>query len=202
MNTGKTMNSNGLVSKALSLCLTVAILAAYSMTTLAGTDKIAGQLLINGKTPFVKVNGKATQSGSSILSSSTIATPADSSVIIDLGKIGKLELAPKTTLAGLTFGEKGINGELLAGQVTVLGAAQSVNLTTAEGKVTTLKVGESLNAAKAQDDDDDDDDDGGGWALWAALIIGGAVALIIYGAMQNDNRVALGGGTFVASPSR
>lgn len=202
---GKSMNSEGYIRKALSMCLTVAIIAAYSMTTLAGTDKIAGQLLIsgtsaNGEVSFVKVNGKAAQSGSQVLSSSTVATPEDASAVIDLGKIGKIELAPKTTLAGLTFGEKGISGNLLAGQVTVLSAAQSVNMTTLDGKITKLNAGESLNAGKKQDDDDDNK--GGGWALWAALIIGGAVAAIIIAATRNDNSASLGGGTVVASPSR
>lgn len=202
---GKIMNSEVLLRKALSACLTVALLATYSMTTLAGAEKIAGQLSIsgknaNGETPVVKVNGKAMQNGGSIYSSSTIATPEDASAAIDLGKVGKVELAPKTTLA-LTFGEKGINGDLLAGQVTVLSASQSVSITTPDGKTTKLNAGESLAASKAQDDDEDERDGGAAWGIWL-LILGGAVAAIIIAATRNDNRTALGGGVVVASPSR
>jgi len=202
MNKGKIMNSNGLVSKALSLCLTVAMLATYSMTALAaGGNKITGQLLISGKNAdaFVKVNGEAAKSGASVSSSSTIATPEDASAVIDLGKIGKIELAPKTTLA-LTFSEKSVNGDLLAGQITVLSAAQDVNMTTLDGKTTKLNAGESLTAGKVQDDDDDDADDNGA-LLWWGLIIGGAIAVIIYTATRDDDN-NVNGNVIIPSPNR
>lgn len=179
------MNSNKLLKKALSLCLTVAILATYSMTTLAGGDKVAGQLLISGKTAdaLVKINGEAVKNGASVFSSSTIATPEDTSAVVDLGKMGKIELAPRTTLA-LTFGEKSISGNLLAGQIKILSASQEVSMTTLDGKLTKLNAGESLTAGKVQDDDDDDDNNG--WIIWA-LIIGGAAAAIIYAATRDDD---------------
>jgi hypothetical protein len=203
MNKGKTMNSNKLYKKALSLCLTVALLATYSMTALAATSgKVTGQVLVSGKNAdaFVKINGAQAKNGSSISSSSTIATPEDASAIIDLGKIGKIELAPKTTLA-LTFSEKSIAGDLLAGQVTVLNASQEVSLKTLDGKIANLKSGESLTAGKAQDDDDEDEQDAGSALLIWGLIVGGAVAVIIYAATR-DSDVDLGGNTIVVSPSR
>jgi hypothetical protein len=109
----------------------------------------------------------------------------------------------------LNFSEKSISGDLLAGQITVLSASQSVNMTTLDGKSTKLNAGESMAAGKSQDDDDDDDDDGGALILWG-LIVGGAVALIIYAATRGNNdiilggntNVILGGNTNVVSPSR
>src|SRR5215213_234726 len=194
------MNSKTLIRKALSLCLMVAIYASYSMVTLASTERIAGELLISGKNSSVKVNGETAQSGRSIFSASTISTPENTSAIINLGKLGKLELAPNTT-ANISFTDKGINGDLLSGKITVLGTTDAVNIKTAEGKTVKLNAGESVTAGKLKaDDDDDDDDPGAAWWVWAA-IFGGAIAGIVIAATSDNNRVALGGGTVVVSTS-
>jgi hypothetical protein len=194
------MNSKTLIRKALSLCLIVAIYATYSMTALAGTERIAGELLISGKNSSVKVNGEAAQSGRSIFSASTISTPENTSAIINLGKLGKLELAPNTT-ANISFTDKGINGDLLSGKITVLGTTDAVNIRTTEGKTVKLKAGESVAAGKQQDDDDDDKAGAVAWWVWAA-IFGGAIAGVVIAATTDNNRVALGGGTTVVSTNR
>ena len=194
------MNSKTLIRKALSMCLMVAVYATYSMTALASSERIAGELLISGKNSNVSVNGEAAQSGRSIFTASTIATPENANAIINLGKIGKIELAPNTTLT-LSFNEKGISGDLTAGKVTVLGAKEAVNIKTIEGKTVKLSVGESVTAGQAQQDDDDDNGGGAAWWVWAA-VFGGAVAGIVIAATSDNNRVALGGGTTVVSPNR
>ena len=194
------MNSKTLIRKALSLCLMVAIYAAYSMVTLASTERIAGELLISGKNSSVKVNGETAQSGRSIFTASTISTPENTSAIINLGKLGKLELAPNTT-ANISFTDKGINGDLLSGKITVLGTTGAVNIKTTEGKTVKLNAGESVTAGKQKDDDDDDDDPGAAWWIWAA-ILGGAVAGIVIAATSDNNRIALGGNTVVVSTNR
>lgn len=184
------MNSNKLVGKALSFCLTVAILAAYSITTLAG-GKAAGQLLITSTNAdaFVKVNGQAVQNGSSVSSSSMIATPEDTSAVIDLGKIGKIELAPRTTLA-ITFGEKGISGDLLAGQINVLDASREIILKTPDGKLNKLKAGESLAAGKAADDDDKNNNGHKkSWWIWGAVIGGAVAAVVIFATTRGDDDI-------------
>jgi len=199
------MNSKLLIRKALSMCLVVATIATYSMVTLASSEKVVGELFISGKnlsgeTAFVKVNGEAAQNGRAVFSSSTIVTPNNAGAIINLGKIGKIELAPATTL-GLTFNENGISGDLLAGRVTVLNASDKVNIKTLDG-VVSLNAGESAaTTGKAQDDDDDVSDGGSAWVVWA-LVLGGAAAGIIIAATSDNNRVALGGGTTVISPTR
>jgi hypothetical protein len=203
------MNSKVWIKKAVSICLVVATMATYSMVTLANSEKIAGALSISGKNingdaPVVKVNGEAAQTGRSIFSSSTIATPADTNAVIDLGKVGKIELAPNTTLA-LSFNEKGISGDLSSGRVTVLNSSDTVSIKTLNGNVAKLNAGETAVATngKAQDDDDDDTTKGGGsgWLLFAGILGGAAVAIII-AANSDNNRVALGGSTTVISPSR
>ena len=196
------MNSKTLIRKALSLCLIVAIYATYSMVALASTERIAGELLISGKNSSVKVNGETAQSGRSIFTASTISTPANTSAIINLGKLGKLELAPNTT-ANISFTEKGINGDLLSGKITVLGTTDAVNIKTTEGKTVKLNAGESVTSGLPKQDDDDDDDDkaGAAWWIWAA-IFGGAIAGVVIAATSDNNRVALGGGTTVVSTNR
>lgn len=194
------MNSKTLIRKALSLCLMVAIYATYSTVTLASTERIAGELLISGKNSSVKVNGETAQSGRSVFTASTISTPENTSAIINLGKLGKLELAPNTTV-NISFTEKGINGDLLSGKITVLGTNDIVNIRTTEGKTVKLNAGESVTAGKQQDDDDDDDDAGAAWWVWTA-IFGGAIAAVVIAATSDNNRIALGGGTVVVSTNR
>ena len=73
------MNSKLWIRKALSMCLSVAVLATYSMVALAGPGKAAGELAVSGKsvsgeTTFVFVNGEVARSGRSVFSGSTITT--------------------------------------------------------------------------------------------------------------------------------
>ncbi len=200
------MNSKVWIRKALSMCLVVATLATYSMVALAGSERIAGELsvsgkIINGETPFVKVNGEAAQSGRSIFSSSTIATPENASATVNVGKVGKIELAPNTTLA-LSFDENGINGDLLAGRVTVLNSSGIVSIKTLDGTVAELNAGNSAVATgKVQDDDDSDNDGGSAVLIWVAILGGAAVGIII-AATTDNNRIAVGGNSLVVSPTR
>ena len=200
------MNSKLWIQKALSLCLSVAILATYSMVGLAAPGKAAGELTVsgknvNGESPFVLVNGEAARSGRSVFSGSTITTPETASAVMNLGRFGKIELAPATSLT-LTFDEKGIFGDLTSGKVTVLGASDSVAIKTLNGKTVQLAAGQSATASgKAQDDDDDDDDDGGAaWWPWA-LVFGGAGVVILWTALS-DGDIQLGNGGTVISPVR
>ncbi len=145
------MNSKLWIRKALSTCLAIATVLTYSLVTMANAERVAGEILVTGKnadgrTSFVKVNGETAQSGRSIFSSSTIATPENAGAIISLGKVGKIELAPNTTLA-LSFSEKGMSGDLMTGRVTVLSAADGVVINTVDGKSLTLNSGNSASAA-------------------------------------------------------
>jgi hypothetical protein len=200
------MNSKVWIRKALSMCLVVATIATYSMVALAGSERVVGELsvsgeIINGETPFVKVNGEAAQSGRSIFSSSTIATPENASATVNIGKLGKIALAPNTTLA-LSFDEKVITGDLLAGRVTVLNSSDIVNIKTLDGTVAELNAGNSAVATGKVQDDDDSDRDGGGTVLIWAAILGGAAVGIILAATTDNNRIAVGGGANVVSPTR
>ena len=183
------MNIKLWIRKTLSVGLVAVIFATYSMVTLANPEAIAGEILIsgknvNGQTPFVMVNGESVQSGRSIFSSSTIVTPEDAGAIINLGKIGKLELAPNTTLV-LSFGKNGISGDLLNGRVTVLNAADIVNFTTVNGDTVSLNAGESATATggKAQTGGS-----GSNAALYAAMgIIAASLVAIVFSAVDDNS---------------
>lgn len=196
------MDSKIWIRRLLSTCLVVTIITTYSTVALAGSEKIAGELLvtgkaINGSDPFVKINGENAQTGRSIFTGSVISTPENVGALLNLGKLGEIELAPNTIMS-LSFNEKeGINGDLIAGRVTVVKVAESISVKTAEGEIVTLKTGESAGTTKAQTNDDDS----GSSLLIYAVILGGAAAGIVYAATR-DNTIALGGGTTVVSTTR
>jgi hypothetical protein len=198
------MNSKLWIRKALSMCLSVAVLATYSMVALAGPGKVAGELTVsgnnaNGEAPFVLVNGEAARSGRSVFSGSTITTSDSTGAVMNLGKLGKIELAQSTTL-NLTFDEKGIYGDLMSGKLSVLGASEDIMIRTLDGNTIKLAAGQSVLASgKAQDDDDDDDDDAAWW-IWAA-VFGGAAAGLLYTALS-DGDIDIGDGGTVISPTR
>lgn len=177
------MNNKLWLKKTLSISLIIATIMTYSMVALASSGKIVGEITFK-RNKNVTVDNVKVVNSQLIFSSSEITTPEDTSAVINLGKLGTLKLAPKTTL-NLSFDEKGISGNLLAGQVLVLNAANSVNIVTPDGKSNKLNAGESALAAGAtQDDDDDDDDDK---FLIGALLIGGAAALIIAAVVIGDD---------------
>lgn len=197
------MNSKLWIRKALSTCLCVALLATYSMVALAGPGKAAGELavsgkIVNGEAPFVLVNGEVARSGRSVFSGSTITT-SDNNAVINLSKLGKIELAPNTVL-NLTFDEKGISGDLTSGTVSVLGAAENVNIKTINGKTVQLAAGQSVAASGLKDDDDDDDKGGAAWWIWGGVFAGAAV-VILWTALS-DGDIEIGGGGTVISPTR
>ena len=198
------MNSKLWIRKALSMCLCVAILATYSMVALAGPRKVAGELTVSGKdvsgeAPFVLVNGEAAKSGRSIFSASTVTTSEGATALINLGKLGKVELAPSTVL-NLTFDEAGVSGDLASGTVSVLGTSDKVSIKTLDGKIVQLASGQSVSASGKLQDDDDDDDAGAAWWIWAA-VFGGASVVILWTALK-DNDIAIGSGGTVISPTR
>ncbi len=194
------MRTRTLRKRALTVMLMTAVVGCYSMVALAGDTKMAAEIVVSGaKDSIVTVNGEATKSGRTIFSSSTIATSADASAVINVKNVGKLKLAPNTTTV-VNFDEKGITGNIVQGKLTVLSASEAVNITAPNGKVANLAAGESVLTVR-QDDDEDDDAGSGSWFIWA-LVLGGAAAAIVLAATSDNNTVDLGGGTTVVSPIR
>ena len=183
------------------------LIATYSMVALAASNKPVGELIVTGDKVDdavpVTVNGEAAKTGRTVFSSSSIVTPESLEATINFGKAGRIELGPNTTFV-LTGDGDAISGDITAGSVTVLSAAQSVNVKTLSGEIVALNAGETATASagKAPADHRDpvtgkciDDNNNGKeecglkaippWA-WAA-IIGGVIAVVIIATTSGGN---------------
>ncbi len=193
------MNSKSLFHKALTMCLTFALIATYSMVALANDGKATGEITVTGSgdTSTVSVNGEAVKSGRTIFSSSTISTQEGAKAIVNLGKAGRLEIAPNTTFT-LSFDKTDISGDLASGSVTVLSAAKSVAVKTAAGETVVLNAGDTASASSGSSSKSASSSSPN-WAMFA-LIFGGAIAGIVLATSQ-DNENRFGSGTTVSPVS-
>lgn len=103
--------------KSLAFSLAVAVLSVYSMVVLAtpGQTGPSGELSVSGQ---VTVNGQNAISGATIFSDSTVTTAKGSSAVVSLGKLGRFDLLPESSLK-LSFNETGFTATLEAGRVRV-----------------------------------------------------------------------------------
>ena len=109
------MLGKNIMHKLTSFALTLTIFCVYSMVSLAATKDVTGEITATGS---VTVNGQSVVSNSTLVSGSTIITGANSTAIISLGKAGRIELLPESSLT-LKFSETGITGILETGKVRV-----------------------------------------------------------------------------------
>ena len=119
--------------KSIATAVAVAVLSVYSMVVLAAPGaKASGELSVSGQ---VTVNGQKVISGGTVFTDSTISTAAQSSASVNISKVGRVELAPNSSLH-LSFSDSSITAMLETGsaQVSTL-AGKTVNLTTKDGTV-------------------------------------------------------------------
>ena len=109
-----------------------AVLCVYSMVGLAATKDLTGEITVTGQ---VSVNGQSAVSNSTIISGSTVVTGADSSAVISLGKIGRVEVLADSNIV-LNFSDSSIVGILGSGKVRVSDSAGvSTTITTKDATV-------------------------------------------------------------------
>jgi phage baseplate assembly protein gpV len=126
--------------KSIAFCVAVAVLSVYSMVTLAAApQKASGELSVSGQ---VTVNGQAAISGATIFSDSVIATAAGSNATISLGKLGRVELFPNSSVK-LSFAEGNISGALDAGRVQVSTLAGTSAIVTAKDGAAVADAGQA-----------------------------------------------------------
>jgi hypothetical protein len=116
----------------IALVLALAILCSYSMVALAqqGQTGPTGDLSVVGE---VSVNGTSAISGATVFSDSTVTTGQNSSAVVSLGKLGRVELLPNSSLK-LSFTDKGVSGMLEAGRVRVSSSSGvTATITTKDG---------------------------------------------------------------------
>jgi len=185
----KNMDFIRLGKRAISLSLLLTMISATSMFTLAASTKPIGELIVTGGNSdgaSVTVNGEPAKSGRTVFASSTITTPDGVSVVLNMGKAGKIELAPNTTFS--IDGDGNVaQGNLTAGNVSVLNGNQGISVKTLSGDTVTLNAGETASANSSTSSKAAKPGPGGlDWWYWAA-IIGGATAVVIIIATRDDD---------------
>lgn len=190
--------------RAVSLSLLLALMSATSMFTLASSTRSIGELIVTGNnSDGVTVNGEPATSGRTVFASSTITTPGGTSVVLNMGKAGKIELGPNTTFSIDGDGNV-VSGSLTAGSVTLAGSELPIDVKTLSGETVALNNGETATASSASaardhrdasgnciDDDKDGKEECGLAAIppwgWAAIIGGAALVVVLIATSGDDN---------------
>lgn len=113
------MLGNKHLRKLITTTTLAAVWCVYSMVALAAPLDTAGEITVTGQ---VSVNGQSVVSNSTIISGSTITTGANSSAIISLGKTGRIEMSPDSSMT-LRFTGNSIVGIVSQGKVRVSNSA-------------------------------------------------------------------------------
>ena len=128
------MFSKNFIRKSLSVLTALAVWSLYSMVVLAATSgaKNSGELIASGQ---VTVNGQPVTSNTTIVSGSTITTGDNSTAIINLGKIGKLEVS-QTAVLTINFDDSNMSLNLDSGRTKVMSVQGiTAKVTTKDGVV-------------------------------------------------------------------
>ena len=127
------MTSKTWSRKSIAAGVAVAVLSVYSMVVLAAPGaKASGELSVSGQ---VTVNGQKVISGGTLFSDSAIITADQSSAVLSISKLGRVELAPNSSLR-VSFVDHSLTAMLETGTAHVSTLAGiSVNLTTKDGTV-------------------------------------------------------------------
>ena len=162
-----------------------------------------------GERPSVMVNGERAFSGRTFFSDGTVSTTETSSATVSLGRLGRINLAPSSSLK-LSFSEGSIAGILSQGSASVTNVdGVSVKITTPHDSITneangssrftvsvlgdrtgvavesgTVRYGNGAKVASRQDDDDDDDD---AWKAWAAVALVAAAVVVVVLLVSDDD---------------
>ena len=198
-----------------SLLLSLLTYQTTTAFTLPARGAAAAEIMVTGQAdagekPFVVVNGERAFNGRTFFSNGTIATTETSSATINLGKLGRVKLAPSSSLT-LSFSDGSITGVLSKGQVSISNVeGVSVKIDTpndsikndgnSESQFAVAVAGDKLavnvvkgtvtnSSGKAIQDDDDDDDDDDHWKAWAwtAVIVGAVVTIILIVTLGDDD---------------
>lgn len=122
------------------LLLTVSVVAGNVPPQAPGSK--AGKLLqVVGQ---VSVNGTTATSGATVLSDSAITTAARSSAVVSLGKLGRVEVLPQSTMK-LSFGDANVSVSMLdQGRVRV-SSSSNVTATASTRDATLATIGNQRN---------------------------------------------------------
>ena len=219
----KSSNISLFFSRLIVFALSISLLCVQTLVAFAlpANGTAAAEITVNGprnvgEKPFVVVNGERAFNGRTFFSGGTISTTETSLATLSLGKLGRIHLAPSSSLS-LRFSEGQIAGELSNGTATVSNMdGVSVKINTPHDSVTTegnaasrftvsvlgnqtgvaiesgtVRYNNGAEIASKDDDDDDDDDDYGAWWVWGTVaLVAGAVILVVVLNDDDDETVS------------
>lgn len=96
-----------------------------------------GELSVVGE---VTVNGTSAISGATVFSDSTITTAARSSAVVSLGKLGRVEILPETTMT-LSFTDSSVSVSMLSSGRVRISSAPGITATATTNDGQVLAVG-------------------------------------------------------------
>lgn len=189
----KSINSKRFAVSTTTFGLLFALIVSCSYVSLANANKPVGEILISGSSVVdgksVTVNGEEAKTGRTIFDSSVISTPAGQSAIVNLGKAGKIQIAPGSSVTIDVAGEA-VSGSLSSGSLTVLGSVVPVNVRTAGGDMVRVAAGESVTSSSTAASAKAQTGPGGvDWWIWAAIIAGAATAVVLIVTLDDDDNV-------------
>lgn len=103
------------IRRSITVLTAVAVWCVYSMVAFAAAPDVTGIISVTGN---VTVNGQPAVTNATVVSGSTIVTGANSSAVINLGKIGRIEMAADSNMT-LKFADTNIVGILSSGKARV-----------------------------------------------------------------------------------
>lgn len=125
------VGKNG-IRRSITALTAVAVWCVYSMVALAATPDIKGEITVTGQ---VTVNGSPAVSNSTVVSGSTIVTASNSTAVISLGKIGRIELASDSNIT-LKYTDNNMVGILSSGKARVSnGIGVATTITTKDAAI-------------------------------------------------------------------
>jgi hypothetical protein len=213
----KSSNGSPMFSRFVVFALCVSLVSVQTLFA-AGTSSwgtASAEIAVTGQgqsseKPFVVVNGENAFTGRTFFSDGNISTTSTSSATLSLGKLGRVELAPSSSIQ-LSFSDGKIVGNLSNGTVSIAsaqGVAVKINTPhdsvvsegTAAGRFMVSVLGDQTEVAVksgtvrykngaatlSKQDDDDDDDDDDNWLIWGTLaLVGAAVVVVVL--LNNDD---------------
>jgi hypothetical protein len=127
-------------TRLIAVALVTFVVGAFVVAAVAAGQQAsranAGKLLqVEGE---VTVNGTAAISGATVFSDSTITTAARSSAVVSLGKLGRVEVLPSSTMK-LNFGDPNVSVAMLdQGRVRVSSSSGvNASVSTRDGNIRT-----------------------------------------------------------------
>jgi hypothetical protein len=103
------------IKRGAAMLLASGLLTVY--VGIASAAPLMGKLKTGGSKPII-VNGYKVASGTAIFSGSQIQSPAGVGATVELGALGRLDIAPRTEVT-LTFSEGNVAAELKSGYVVL-----------------------------------------------------------------------------------